>query len=77
MVTLTYWYVQCPGDSDRYSIRERTKKEATRRLNEDCAHWETDDKPVKVTVEYHTAFDLMKEYTGEGGCYPEWQALQK
>ena len=72
MAHLTYWYIQCPNDSDVYSIREQTRNAALAALAE--TSWtKFHDCPVrKVTVEYHTAFDLMDLCSCEGHHY--WEA---
>lgn len=55
---LTYWTAPHPSDSDRYSIRSKTKKGAAAQIavREDAHLWEA---PHKCTVEYNDAFDLM------------------
>ncbi len=73
---LTYWYRECLHDSDVYSIREKTKKEALRVVDEHC-NPEDYGPPIKVTVEYDDGFDLMKECSGEGGRYWEAVAVRK
>ncbi len=68
---LTYWYSQCPGDSDAYSVREPTRKAALAILqNED--HDDRWPAPRKVTIEYDNAFDLMVECSREGHHW--WEA---
>ena len=70
---LTYWHIQHQSDSDCYSIRTRTKREALAFAEE---HWNKSDfdpKSVhKVTVEYDSAFDLMDQCLSEGGGYWEY-----
>ena len=71
---LTYWYSQCPHDSDVFSIREKTKKAAQAMIN---AHYggQGYPEPIKVTVEYRDAFDLMEQCSQEDHHYWEAQAL--
>lgn len=70
---LTYWYAQCLTDSDAYSIRERTKKEAKAKMasltpSESTEHF----APLKkVTVEYGDGFELMWLCAGEDRFYWE------
>ena len=71
---LTYWYSQCPHDSDAYSARFRTRREALAHI---AAYGEGWDKPIKVTVVYANAMDLVQQCTGEGRLYWEAQALHK
>lgn len=64
---LTYWYSKCPDDSDVYSVRTRTKKEAKRlvdTMNAERSHSKWPD-PRKVTVEYRDSFDLMESCSME------------
>ena len=66
---LTYWYSRCPDDSNAYSVRERTKKAALAALatpTYDRGSWLV---PVKVTVEYQDAFDLMQACMAGGGWW--------
>jgi len=53
---LTYWVAKCLTDSACYSIRSKTKREclAAREGRE-----EDFGVPVKNTIEYADAFDLM------------------
>jgi len=55
---LTYWYAECNNDSDVYSIRTRTKREAKETIAE-RGHSEF-GLIRKVTIEYKDAFDLMQ-----------------
>ncbi len=63
---LTYWKAQrWDGESDAYSIRERTKKAAKAALAEYSDP--TVFGPIeKVVIEYRDAFGLMLACTGEG-----------
>jgi hypothetical protein len=65
MANLTYWYAECIGDSDAYSIVAKTKKEALAQREERG----TDSymEPIKKTLFYKDAFDLFNWATGEGG----------
>jgi hypothetical protein len=68
-VKLSYWVARAVGDSQVYSIREKTRKAAVARRKEyGEEHFEP---PVKVSFEYDNAFDLMKECLSEGGGYWE------
>lgn len=74
---LSYWYAPRLDDGDCYSIRAKTKREATEQLRKlEASFGESNSCPkfgpiVKVNVEYSNAFDLMSIYTGEGGCWEE------
>ena len=65
MATLTYWYCECRGDNECYSIIAKTKKEAQAKREQQGAHCYED--PVKKTVTYRDAFDLFDWVTSEGG----------
>ncbi len=72
---LTYWYSRCPTDSDAYSARCRTRREAVEYIKQTGGRilpkgyvagsngWHA---PIKVTVEYDNALDLVQQCTGEG-----------
>jgi hypothetical protein len=62
---LSYWYAPMLEDSNCYSIRTRTKKEA---VQAKADHWDPKAYgPVrKVTIEYVDGFDLMEECSVEG-----------
>lgn len=60
---LTYWYAQNLIDSDSYSIRERTKREAQKERREQGP--EDYGPVVKVSVDYDSGFDLMLKCSGE------------
>ena len=67
---LTYWYSQCPDDSDVYSIREKTKREALAQI---AIRGDTDwPKPVKVSLQYIDSFDLLEACSNEGHHF--WEA---
>lgn len=69
---LTYWYSKCLSDSEAYSIRTRTRREAKALrqkydpgiiLDRDCGKYYG---PIgKVTVEYGDAFDLLEQCSSE------------
>ena len=73
---LTYWYAQCLEDSDVYSVRTKTKREAVarrRELNDDTFPGHDSYGPViKVTVEYWNAFDLMEMCSQED--HHDWES---
>ncbi len=70
---LTYWYAECLNDSEYYSIREKTKSAAI--AEKASRHNPEDYGPViKVTVEYDSAFNLMKECSDEFSMHWEAQA---
>lgn len=76
---VTYWYAQRETDSDAYSVRERTKKEALARLDEVCGGDPEYRKHhygplVKVEVEYDSGLDLLQQCLSEGGLWQEAQA---
>lgn len=68
---LTYWVAPRLNDSDAYSVRATTKKEAQQLLDaHDCPE---DYGPLKkVTVEYSNGFDLLKQCLSESGNYWEY-----
>jgi hypothetical protein len=62
---LTYWVAERLDDSPAYSIRERTRKAAKNAMvGQPHASFGT---LHKVTVEYDSAFDLLKQCLQEGG----------
>ena len=68
---LIYWHIQHQTDSDSYSIRTKTRREALAQAKE---HWEPRDFKAstvhKVMVEYQDAFDLMEQCLSEDrGCW--------
>lgn len=64
MAKLTYWYAECIGDSNCYSIVTKTKREAEALRAKSPEFWE----PVeKRTIHYKDAFDLFDWSTSEGG----------
>ena len=58
---VTYWVCKC-WDSEAYTIRTRTKKEA---MEIRQAAGNQHALPIKVTLEYRDAFDLLNECLGE------------
>jgi len=63
---LTYWYAEHLYDSERYSIRARTRREA---LAMRAAEPDTFGPVLKVTIEYQDGFDLLAYCTSEAwGC---------
>ncbi len=69
---LTYWYSKCPHDSDVYSVRARTRREALESIKQSYRS-EGYEAPVKVTVEYTSSFDLMQQCSEEGHHY--WEII--
>ncbi len=72
---LTYWYGEMLDDSNVYSIRTKTKREAIA-LKKEYGH-NRYGPIVKVTVEYANAFELMTACMGEGGLWQEYDATVK
>lgn len=74
---LTYWYAQCLTDSDCYSVRERTRKDCLKVLNDNFPDgWEGEyEAPVKVSVDYESGLDLLQLCTGEGRLY--WERVKQ
>ena len=82
---LTYWYSQCPDDSEAYSGTARTRRGALEHIAQMGGRilpkgsvtgsngWHA---PIKVTVEYDNALDLLQQCTNEGRMYWEAQALR-
>jgi hypothetical protein len=58
---LTYWMSRCTNDSEVYNIRAKTKKEVITQLLGRKGY----EPPIKVTVEYKDAFDLMEQCSNE------------
>jgi hypothetical protein len=58
MAKLTYWVASCKRDSSVYSIRAKTRKEVLKVLEE--YNPQDYEAPVKETVIYDDAFDLLK-----------------
>ena len=62
---LVYWKIQCHNDSNVYSIRAKTKKEAIKLDNEDWNKdgykaWGEENAYVKkIVINYEDAFDLV------------------
>jgi len=72
MKTLTYWLAKRIDDGSIYSIREKTRRACKETL---VREWGTEwpehyEKPVKVTVQYKDAFDLVRQALNEGGIEP-------
>jgi hypothetical protein len=65
MATLTYWKANIVNDSDVYSIRAKTRKEALAILSDPDNASFAYESPVKVTIDYVNAFDLMLQCKGE------------
>ena len=60
---LTYWCCQCIGDSEVYSIRAKSKKEALRLRG---IHGEEYyGLPIKQVVNYDNALDLLDLCLGQ------------
>ena len=74
MKKLTYWVALCTNDSDRYSIRAKTKKEVLAGLAE-AGHeiGKGYDAPKKVTVEYSDTFDLLEMCLSESSNFWEYK----
>ncbi len=67
---LTYWYCEHLTDSNCYSVRTKTRREA---LAITAKYYAPGDvaAPVKVTIEYDNALDLLTQCVGEGGLSEE------
>ena len=74
---LTYWKVECQNNSNVYSIRAKTKKEAIKVYNE---HWNKDNYKTwgeenayveKIVINYEDAFDLANLILSEK-CADFW-----
>jgi hypothetical protein len=69
MSKLTYWHAEnIENEGPAYDIRTSTKREAISEMADAADHY---TKPVKVTVEYHGALDLMRMCLDEGGAHWE------
>ena len=79
---LTYWTAPCLNDSDAYSLRYKTRKEAVQKLRECIAENDGDAcdaglGPVRrVTIEYRDAFDLLLECSDESRMWWETSAIE-
>ena len=62
---LTYWYCECLNDAQQYNIREKTRRQAI--IMRDYLGAERFGPPTKVSVEYWSGFDLMRDCLSEGG----------
>jgi len=76
---LTYWYAEHLArtfnyDSERYSIRARTRREA---LAMRAAEPDTFGPALKVTIEYQDGFDLLTYCTSEAWGYEEANARKE
>ena len=67
---LTYWYCRHKTDSNAYSIRAKTKRDAETQRNEAGAEFY--EKARRVTVEYRDGFDLMMQCSDESRNWWEW-----
>ena len=67
---LTYWYSECPDDSNVYSIRAGTRKEAEELIAQ-AYRPDTWEAPTKVEIEYRNGFDLMMQCSDENHHYWE------
>jgi hypothetical protein len=72
---LTYWYAECLRDSEVYSIRERTRKEALAQREERGT--ENYGPVTKVSIEYDDGFSLMQECMGEGRGWWEFASTEE
>tara|TARA_R100000231_G_C5258390_1_gene144954 strand:- start:274 stop:528 length:255 start_codon:yes stop_codon:yes gene_type:complete len=76
---LNYWKIQCHDESNVYSIRAKTKKEAIKLYNEDenqefYKEWGEDFAYVeKIVIHYDDAFDLVNQILSEdtADCWAE------
>lgn len=70
---LTYWKIQHQKDSNCFSIRAKTKKEAIAQLDN---YWDRDAyteyngtiEVQKIEVEYSSAYDLMEQLLCESSA---------
>ena len=69
---LTYWIAH--ASESAYSIRKSTKKACLEQMKEWGA--EGYQKPVRVSVIYRSALDLLDQSTGEGRLFWETETLQ-
>ena len=72
MATLIYWCCECLDDSQAYNIRTKTKREALQLR--DIRGSERYGLPVKQTVKYANALDLLDFCLGEGRAYEDASA---
>ena len=70
-----YWYARILTDSDVYSIRTKSKKEALRLIKELDHH--RFGPLVKVHVEGRSLFEILKEALGESSLSAESSAHYK
>lgn len=69
---LTYWVAKCEQDSDVYSIRAKTRKEAIRILTDerdchmsDTGYWFDSAESAKEDGNYSVAYQPIKKTTVE------------
>ena len=72
-----YWYARILTDSDVYSIRTKSKKEALRLIKELEQDHHRFGPLVKVHVEGDSLFEILKEALGEGPMSAEFSAHYK
>jgi hypothetical protein len=68
----SYWVSINQSQGASYSIRARTRRECVRLAvleGEGPGKWDNFEAPVKVTIEYQDAFDLVAQILGEGGSH--------
>ena len=68
---LTYWYCRNKIDTNAYSIRAKTRREAIDQIacDEDAFDY---DALVEISVEYDSCLDLVRQCLGEGGIDGEY-----
>jgi len=67
---LTYWCAPCLNDSECYSIRAKTKREAVEMVKLYKASGGTRYGTIrKVTVEYASGFELLDQCLSEGRIF--------
>jgi len=67
MFKLTYWIAKQNDDHRCYDIRAKTKREVLAKMKEQ--NYKAWEKPIKVTIEYKNAFDLMSQCMSEGSLH--------
>lgn len=68
----SYWVCCNQEHGSSYSIRALTRRECLRLAElegEGPGKWDEYEAPVKVTIEYQDAFDLVSQILGEGGSH--------
>lgn len=76
---LEYWICKCLNDSDAYSFRAKTQREAQKMWDEHRVSWdwseeemeEQYERPKKVIIHYADGFNLMQKCMNEGRGYWE------